>query len=113
MATYGCVIAYDDYDCKALEALGRKHYSPNWDKQGKFEHDEKSRRKKYEEAERGLLEDTYKIITEHRKEFEEAQTYVEKVGASNYTSFKVLDMMLWQYWKDTKENTPDAGEQDD
>ncbi len=113
MATYGCVIAYDDYDRKTLEALNRKHYVSHWDEQVNFEHDENSRRKKYEKAERELLEDTYKIITEHRKEFEEAQIYMEKIGISHYTSFKVLDMMLWQYWKDTKDNSPDAGEQDD
>lgn len=113
MATYGCVIAYDDYDCKALAALGRKRTYSNWDKQGEFKHDENSRRKKYEEAERELLENTYKIITEHKKEFLDARAYMNELKITNYTSFKVLDMMLWQYWKTTVDNVADAEEQDE
>ena len=111
MATYGCVIPYDDYDRKALAALNRKHYSSHWDKQGNFEYDENSRCKKYEETEKNLLKDTYNFIIEHREEFLDARTYLEKLKIKNYTSFKVLDMILWQYGKKTNANEQEAADE--
>ena len=111
MATYGCVIPYDDYDRKALAALNRKHYSSHWDKQGNFEYDENSRCKKYEETEKNLLKDTYNFLIEHREEFFDARTYLEKLKIKNYTSFKVLDMILWQYGKKTNANEQEAADE--
>ena len=111
MATYGCVIPYDDYDRKALAALNRKHYSSHWDKQGNFEYDENSRCKKYEETEKNLLKDTYNFIIEQREEFLDARTYLEKLKIKNYTSFKVLDMILWQYGKKTNANEQEAADE--
>ncbi len=84
MGTYGCVIAYDDYDIKGLAALGvhTNSAAPLSEK---------------------LLEDTYGIIIDHKEEFEKImknmETYIdpETKKPVNYTVFKVLDMILWIY----------------
>lgn len=86
MGTYGCVIAYDDYDLKGLDVLGV--------------HTNNASSLSVE-----LLQDTAEIIIDHKEEFEkimkDMETYIdpETQKPVNYTVFKVLDMILWEYGK--------------
>ena len=83
MGTYGCVIAYDSYDNKGLRALGVK--TPN----------------KLDLS--TLLTKTYDIIHDNKDLFKDImgdmKTYIDPETSKpvNYTVFKVLDMILWEY----------------
>lgn len=85
MGTYGCVIAYDSYDNKGLRALGVK--TPN----------------KLDLS--TLLTKTYDIIHDNKDLFKDImgdmKTYIDPETSKpvNYTVFKVLDMILWEYGK--------------
>ena len=81
MGTYGCVIAYDQYDVKGMRAIGVT-VSSKMDK---------------------LLENTYNIVLDNRNSFEKIMEDMKKYVDTdtkkpvNYTVFKVLDMILWSY----------------
>ena len=76
MGTYGCVIAYDSYDQNAMRAIGVS-VSQDLEK---------------------LLKNTYNIIVDHKKEFDAIMENMKQYQV-NYTVFKVLDMILWEYGK--------------
>lgn len=76
MGTYGCVIAYDEYDQKGLNEVNvyTTNSSPLSEK---------------------LLQNTCKIITDRKDEFKKLMADVQAHYGVNYTAFKVLDMILW------------------
>ncbi len=74
MGTYGCVIAYDRFDCAGLETLG-----VHVNEQSSLTED--------------ILNDTCRIITNPEYNFQSIIKTVEK--DIRYTVFKILDMILW------------------
>ncbi len=74
MGTYGCVIAYDTYDCAGLKQFGMRVSEGS-------------------KLEKEILEKTRAIIVDPKNNFQAIMEQVRK--KVNYTPFKVLDMILW------------------
>lgn len=78
MGTYGCVIAYDEYDLKGLNEEN-VHTTNNTS------------------LNETLLQNTCKIITDRKEEFQKLMADIQAKYGVKYTAFKILDMILWIY----------------
>ncbi len=78
MGTYGCVIAYDEYDLKGLNEVN-VHTTNN------------------SPLNETLLQNTCEIITARKEEFKKLMADIQAKYGVQYTAFKVLDMILWSY----------------
>ena len=93
MGTFGCVIAYDSYDNKALRHLGKFAYGSQ-----KFENETSK------EVRKKLLQKTCELIGENDEFLLQTVADINRNMKSTshpvrYTVFKVLDMILWEYGK--------------
>ncbi len=77
MVTYGCALGYDTYVNEALGAMGKRHYSM-----------------------RPAIEETYELISTEKQNLKKAVEWVKNKYHVDYTVFKILDMILWEYGKD-------------
>ena len=85
MGTYGCVIAYDDYDLKGLD-------------------EEKVHTTNSSPLNETLLQDTCNIIINHKEEFKKLMADVQAKYGVKYTAFKILDMILWMEGEKLEKN---------
>ena len=85
MGTYGSMIAYDSYDIEGLKALGKNVTKGDFDEPD------------YDATEKRRLKKTYEIIDNNKQALAQSVTDIKATYGVEYTIFKVLDMILWEY----------------